>query len=223
MSEPIVGAMSVPLSAQVRQVIEFLRANVGENAALTLQWDRTGASSLPLFGGKKDQWTALNLFGRMGEFSASCPSSKLPVTEASCMYRVIGDDLELTPKVLIKGFAAKLAPASSGAVGAAEPVGFSAMAILTVFQFAAGLWQLLHPSITVELPGNMEMSVVLNGEAITVDFARMPSVHVSAWFHLDLRVAKATVNPNNAHLDFSPAENAGFFSRFVQSRDVRLT
>lgn len=224
MSELAVGAISIPLSAKVREAIAFLRDNVGENCPLTLQWDRTGASSLPLLGGKPDQWTAENLFGRMGEFSASCQSSKLPVTEASCMYRVLGDDLELCPRVLVKGLAARLAPASSGAVGAAEsPVGFGPMAILTVFQLAAGLWQLLHPSVTIELPGNMKLVATLQGETVTVDFERMPTIHASAWASLDLKVSKIVIDPSNAHFDFSPAENGGFFSRFIKSRDARLT
>lgn len=222
-SDRAASATTVPVSAKVTQAIEFMRQYVGEDAPLRLSWDRSGASVLPLLGGDKGQWTTENLFGRMGEFSASAPTSKLPVTEASCGYRVIGDDLEVTPRVLIRGMAARIAPASSAVGASADPVGFGPMAILTVFQVAKGIWDLLHPSISIELPGNMTMSITLHGSEIIVDFERMPSVHASAFFNFDLAIKRAVINESLIHFDFQPAAKAGFFSRFIESREVHLT
>lgn len=209
---------SVPISAQVRKCIEFARANIGEDAAITLQWDRTGASTLPLIGGR-DQWTAENLFGRMGQFTASAENSKLPIQDAQCGYRLIGGDLELTPKVVIRNFASP-----SGAVGSdGGAVGFGPLTILTVFQLISGIWQILHPTVAVALPGNMELTMSLAGDAVTVDFVRMPSVHAKAFFTVDLDLKQVVIDPENARLSFKPSANGGFFSRFIESRDVRLT
>lgn len=210
--------MTAPISGRVRDAIEFVRSNIGENAQITLRWDRTGASSLPLLGGESGQWTPENLFGRVGEFSAVAQNSKLPVPEASCGYRLIGDDIEVTPRFLIRGFGK-----TPKAVGSGGATGFGPMSILTVISLISGIWSLLHPSISVTLPGNMELTAVLSGDTVTVEFVRMPTIHAQMWFHLDLAVSGAIITPDNARITFDPAKNAGFFSRFIESRDVRFT
>ena len=156
---------SLPVAPQVRSILDGFQRAIGIGNRVTLQWDRTGAATFELIGGKTEFWTAERIYGRLGRFSANCSHLPIAVNNPYLQYELCGsnnDDLRLTAGVELPGFAARLTPISSQVVSAREvgsPVG--SIGITTVFGVLSLVWALLHPRITLNLPGTIELNAVL--------------------------------------------------------------
>lgn len=168
------------IAPQVRLVLDGFSRGIGTNNRCQLRWDRTGAATFNLIGQQPDQWTAQNIYGRLGRFSAECANLAVTVNNPYLQYELDNADLKLTAGIELPGFADRLVPA--GKVGAsdasgAQPVG--AVGLMTVFSVLSIVWALLHPRATLNLPGTIELdAVMMSANTLNVTFKTPPAVTV---------------------------------------------
>lgn len=198
--QPIAAAAPLKLRSQITDALGKFRQYAGDQASL--KWDRTGKQSFSLLQANTD-WSAEALFGQSGRIEMSAPGSPLMVKDAGFAYRVIGEDIsiDLDP-ILLAGMAKRLNPRPS--VGASvEPVGIEPMTVLTILQVIRGLYLLLHPSVDLELGGNVACDLTLVGEVLTVKFSQCPRIRITAYWQWLLGVDTVIVSPSKIHVDFA--------------------
>lgn len=194
---------------KVRKLFTWLDENVGKDVKIIIAWDRTGAQTFPFKSGT--DWSANALLGRMGNFSLKANGAKnILFSEISTGYRFIDntDDLELTPKIIIKSI-------STNKFSAEAPKKLDPITITTIISIGQILYQILNPKIDLQIPGNLEMEIIYTDQQLNVDFNRAPSIHVSAWFEFNLAVKRALLNLEKLHLDFTG-------SRWIKEREMNI-
>jgi hypothetical protein len=192
------------IRSKVLQIQSWIRQFVGDGVRANLEWDRTGAQLFELLGGDRTQWTTLAIFGRTGGFRMSAPQSRLLIDEASLRYEVRGDDLALDVHCLAKGLASRLSPADPAAVGSGEPVGFPGLTgLMTIVSILSFVWQLIHPQVSLTLPGSVGCQMLLTGDTLTIDLLRpLPSLKIQAFFTFTPSLSRITVTPDAVRFQF---------------------
>ncbi len=210
------SAGAIQGQAQIRQVIEWVRANIGEGVQSEIRWDRSGAQSFPLLA--KGDWSAVALFGKFGHVSVSAIGAKnLPIQSLGFTYTVAGDDISIDlDAIMIKGLALKVGPQSSPMAGSAPvPSQFGIMTAWTIVAIVRDIWSVLHPTCDLQLGGNVSATAVLTGDVLTVEFQQCPSIRLVALFTFNLGVKRVVITDANVHVDFTG-------SRLVKSRDFAV-
>lgn len=205
---------SLPIAPQVRSILDGFQRAIGIGNRVTLQWDRTGAATFELIGGKTDLWTAERIYGRLGRFSANCSDLAVAVNNPYLQYELCGsnnDDLRLTAGVELPGFAARLTPTRYqfvGASGTGSPVG--AIGITTVFGVLSLVWALLHPRVTLNLPGTIELNAVLvDANTLQITFKTPLTITVVWGLQFSCAPNQLTLTEHSAVVQYK----SGWFAR----------
>lgn len=170
------------IRAKVIQIQEWIRSHVGEGVPVVVTWDRTGGQSFELIGSQREQWTTLAIYGRTGLFRVAAKGSRLPVNDASLRYSVDGDDVRFDASFVVPGLAKRLSPADTTVgAGADNAVGFPAISgLMTIVSVLSFVWQLIHPRVTLKLPGTVGCQLTLNGDVLTMEMIEpQPSVEIT--------------------------------------------
>ena len=196
------------------------RSDAKQAVAIELTWLRTGGQTFALLHMKKEQWTARNIYGALGEFRLTAHGAKNPlagIDEGRIGYRVEKDRdgmwrFKLTGEVDIAadrlGLPGDVDPVVSASAREA-PAGFGPAAILTVITLLNDVWSLLHPTCDLQLGGSMACKASLfeeaGGEVLVIDFSDAPMIKFSALFHFNLTVKQLEVSPTKivAHTEGS--------------------
>lgn len=201
MNNQAVGAASpLHLRAKVLEIQSWVRQYVGEGVRINLEWSRTGAQTFQLLGGDRTVWTTQNIFGRHGEFKASAPQSMLVIDEPSLRYAVQGHDVVYDSHFIHRGGADRISPAScSDSVSAGDDptqvVG--AIGLMGVVSILSFVWQLLHPRVSLEIPGEVGCQILLTGDVLSVDLLKpLPMVRVQMIMELAAGLSRVTVKPD---------------------------
>lgn len=195
----------------IATMFKWLDENVGKDVEIIITWDRTGAQTFPFKAGT--DWSPSAFMGRMGYMGIKADGAKnILFSQVSTGYRFLDgtEDLELSPKIVIKNFGKNTFNASGD-----MPAKFDPITISTIISIGQIIYQILNPKIDLQLPGNIETKIVYRGEQMEVDFVRGPNVHISAWFEFNLAVKKVQLNLEKLHVDFTG-------SRWITSRDVNI-
>lgn len=205
------------IASQVRALLNSIRDVIGVGNKFRIRWDRTGAAQFEFIGGDRYQWTTERIYGKLGRFSAECQGlpSGVAVNNPYLQYEVHGSDLRLVAGVDLPGMADRLSPASCNAAGpvglagnGAVPVG--SIGLLTIFSALSLVWSLLHPRITLNLPGNMEADLTLtDADTLFVEFVTPPSVTVVFGLSFSGEPNSLTLRERSAEI----AYRAAVFSR----------
>lgn len=206
------------IAPQVRALLNSIRDVIGVGNKFRIRWDRTGASQFEFIGGDRYQWTTERIYGKLGRFSAECHEAlavPVVVNNPYLQYEVHGADLRLIAGVDLPRLADKLSPAScseAGPVGlagnGAVPVG--SVGLLTIFSALSLVWSLLHPRITLNLPGNMEADLTLtDADTLSVEFVTPPTVTVVFGLSFSGEPNSLTLRERSAEIEY----RAAFFSR----------
>ncbi len=210
--QPTSAMAPLHLRSRVIQVQGWIRQFVGEGVRMNLQWDRTGGQTFELLGGARDQWTTLNIFGRTGGLRYSAGQSQLPIDEPSVRYEVDGDDVITDLRCRIKGLAKRLSPGDSQTVGASDAVvGFPALTalsgLMTVLSFLSFVWQLIHPTISLTLPGNVGCQAILQGQTLTIDLLRpLPALKIHVVMTFTPSLSRVIVTPDTLRFEFEGSQ-----------------
>ena len=196
------------------------RSDAKQAVAIELTWLRTGGQTFALLHMKKEQWTARNIYGALGEFRLTAHGAKNPlagIDEGRIGYRVEKDRdgkwrFKLTGEVDIAadrlGLPGDVDPAVTASAREA-PAGFGPAAILTVITLLNDVWSLLHPTCDLQLGGSMACKASLfedaGDEVLVIDFFEAPMIKFSALFQFNLTVKQLEVSPTKivAHTDGS--------------------
>lgn len=204
----------------VTKFIEWIRTNVGEDVAMRMEWDRSGASKFPLLRG--GDWSALRLYGKSGHILLSADQSVFPINAIGFGYKLDGKDVifELDP-VRIKDLATTVTPMSTHEVVMSSSqngkVGMDPATILTIFSVLKGIWSLLHPEADLTLGGNVALIAKLHGDKLTISFSDdCPRIALKMLFTFDLGVKTVEINPTSARMVF-------IGSRFIKERTFKIT
>jgi hypothetical protein len=152
----------------VQTILDALSRAIGINNKCRLTWDRSGAATFNLLAGDRSQWTVENIYGRVGQFSLRCDS--MVVTNPTLRYEVIGEQIKLDASCLVPSSVLGI----NSKVGASEPVGISPM---MVFSLLSMVWSLLHPRLTLNLPGTIELVMSMpSQDQLDIWFVKAPTV-----------------------------------------------
>jgi hypothetical protein len=209
MNQPV---SSVSVAPQVRMLLDGFARAIGVGNRCSLRWDRTGAGTFDLIGGQADQWTTERIYGRLGRFSAECSNLAVAVNDPYLQYEVSHSDLKLTAGCVLPGMADRLSPSHPAAVGAgAEPVG--AIGLTTVFSLLSIVWVLLHPRVTLNLPGSIEIDAVLtDANTLDVTFKTPPTVTIVWGIQFSCQPNSLRLTEHSASVEYK----AGWFARNKQ-------
>lgn len=198
-----------PIAQQVRMILDGLARSIGVGNRCTFRWDRTGAGTFDLLGGKPEQWTAERIYGRLGRFSAECANLASPVVDPYLQYEISGDDLKITASMCLPGMAKKLSPSHPQAAGAGvDHVG--SVGLTTVFGLLSIVWSLLHPRVTLNLPGTVEVDVILQSPLmLMVEFKTPPTVTAVWGVQFECRPSTLVLTERTAEVSYK----AGWFAR----------
>lgn len=189
--------------SQIAAMLAWWRANIGMGTRVTLEWDRTGAQTLPLLA--RSNWSTAALFGKSGRFEVTASGTHLPTDTLGFAYRILDDDvtIDLDP-IRLHGIAAKLNPPTDSENQAVEPLvtGIGAVTIWTMFSIVRDVVSLLNPSCDLQLPGNLSATAELSGDMLSIDFPQPPSVKLVALFTFQLSVARVEITPQAVRLLF---------------------
>lgn len=222
---------TIECADEIRQVISYLRKYIGDGVAMSIIWDRNGAQSIPLLA--KAEWTPLAVLGSSGHFQVDAKGAiGLPIDVVGAGYKLRGNDpeIDLDPMKfpgLLKKLSMNQSPFSGvlpdgGRIMPAEGriAGVFVIddivaywGIISAFQ---GIFHMLQPSLDLLLPGQVELTVELNGDVITVDFQHAPTVKLVELFEFDLVVKRVVMTVKNVHVQFSG-------SNWIKSRDWPVT
>lgn len=198
--------MSLPIRSKVVQLQGWFRQHVGNGVAVSLTWDRTGAQTFELIGSHRDQWTTLAIYGRSGGFRAEATGSLLPIEEPELRYTIIGDDIRFASEFTAKGLARLISPADT-TVGATPDaaVGFPAIgSLMTLVSMLSFVWQVIHPRVTLQLPGTVECKITLNGDSLTVEMLEpMPGLEVTIGFTFKPKLARVVITQTKIRCEFT--------------------
>lgn len=178
-------AIITPGRQGVLSLLSGLAAGLGIGGRYVFKWDRSGASTLDLLAGQ--QWTAHNIYGAVGQFSLESPRND--VKDMRLSYRLADSDLELDAHAKLPGIVPMLSPSHPAAVGASQPVGFGLGAIVTLLPF---LWSLLNPRVTLNLPPQMAIDLIMaDTNTLVIEFKTPPTVTVvwgMQWTNVPLKL-----------------------------------
>lgn len=162
-----------PTSLQVSSLLNQLGSVLSPGKPIILRWDRSGAGDFELIGGDGPQWTFERIYGRLGKFSIDGMLGI--VQDPSFQYELRSNGtLRISSEFDLPGFADKLVP-KVGSAGA-EPVG--AVGLLTILSALSIIWSLLHPRLTLHLPGTMEIKLTLLADGLFAEFITPPTATV---------------------------------------------
>lgn len=201
--------------AKIKQGLEWIRTNVGENVKAGFRWDRTGAQTFPLW--HNQNFSAIAVLGASGRFELSAPGSKLKVPGGGFAYTVRGKDLhiDLDPVVFV-GLAESLFGPAPTMVNAQEKVSVDPFTVWTVLSIFRTVWSLLHPSADLQLGGNVSATAMLQGDTLGIDFQQMPQIRLVWIFTFRLGVRRVEITPTAVRILFTG-------SRFIQERSFEIT
>lgn len=153
------------IAPQVRLLLDGLARAIGIGNRVALRWDRTGASTFDLIGGETEPWTVERIYGRLGRFSAECSNLAIAVNNPTLQYEWSGsnhEDLRLAVAVELPGFAKRLTtvPSQVASAGKVE-LSVGSLGVTTLFGVLSLVWALLHPRVTLNLPGSIELNALL--------------------------------------------------------------
>lgn len=197
-----------PVSLQVRYLLDMIERHIGLNRKFELTWLRTGAAEFALIGGDVSQWTTERIYGQLGRFSAILPG--LPVNDPHLQYELRGKDLSLTAGVTLLDFADRLSPQHPQEVGSTgvEPAG--SISVMAVFSLLSIVWTLLHPRVTLRLPGTVELYATLAGSGqLVVDFVSPPEIDCVFGVSFTCRPNSLTLTGDSLAIQYK----AGWFAR----------
>ena len=214
------GIFSGPIATiqarqQVESFIRYLREYIGEGNVVSFKWNRDGIAKLSLLA--NTEWTASNLFGSNGRFALSCSKANLPINSIAAKYQLINRDVtfDLEP-ITFRSLADSLTPSSNVQGTPAGLMGIDdALFIWSVASMIRDIAALFRPSCDLMLPNEIELTMVLNGDVITVDLQKMPTVVVKFLFTFPLGVQKVELSPEKATIGFNG-------SRWVKTREITI-
>jgi len=182
---------------QIKDMLTWWRANIGEGVKATARWDRTGAQTFPLLA--KGDWSVGALCGKYGHAELSAKGSKLPIDAIGFGYKINNNDLTfdidpLTISVL------KLNQPTSIQAGPSE---FGPGTLLTVITVVRGIYSLLNPTCDLQLGGTVSATGVLAGDMLAIDFEACPSIKLVALFTFQLAVKRLEIKADSVRVVFT--------------------
>ena len=182
---------------QIKDMLSWWKANIGEGVKATARWDRTGAQTFPLLA--KGDWSVNALCGQYGHAELSAKGSRLPLESIGFGYKVSGNDVTLDIDPLTVSVLKLNQPASIQA----GPSELGPGTVLTVISVIRGLYSLLNPTCDLQLGGTVSASGVLNGEMLAIDFDACPSIKLVALFTFQLAVKRLEITEDSVKVLFT--------------------
>ena len=196
------AAGAIHAKSQIKAVLSWWRANIGEGVRAECRWDRSGAQTFPLLA--KGDWSALAVFGKFGHVQMSANgAAKLPIQSLGFGYKVDGDDITIdADPVTLKGLGATLNPTIKHSLQVGAPSEIGPGTVLTIVSVIRGVWSLLNPTADLQLGGNVSATAVLTGDTLAVDFQQCPSIKLVALFTFQLRVERVEITETSLRVLF---------------------
>jgi hypothetical protein len=182
---------------QIKDMLSWWKANIGDSVKATARWDRTGAQTFPLLA--KGDWSVNALCGKYGHAELSAKGSRLPLESIGFGYKVNGNDVTFDIDPLTVS-ALKLNQPASIQAGPSE---FGPGTVVTVISVLRGLYSLLNPTCDLQLGGTVSASGVLNADMLTVEFENCPSVKLVALFTFQLAVKRLEIKGDSVRVMFT--------------------
>jgi hypothetical protein len=167
--------MTEPIRQSVRSMLSVLAGGIGIGTKATFGWDRSGASTLNLLAA--GDWTTRDIYGDIGQFALKFPSTL--VSDCNLQYRVIGDDVKTALNTTWLGLAPKLAPKHPQAASAVGSQQVGSIGLTAIVNLLPVIWSLLNPRVTLQMPGQIELSLVMeSANRLVVEFVTPVSVEI---------------------------------------------
>lgn len=182
---------------QIKDMLYWWKANIGEGVKATARWDRTGAQTFPLLA--KGDWSVNALCGKYGHAELSAKGSRLPLESIGFGYKVNGNDVTFDVDPLTVSVLKLNQPASIQA----GPSEFGPGTVVTVISVIRGLYSLLNPTCDLQLGGTVSASGVLNADMLTVEFENCPSIKLVALFTFQLAVKRLEIKEDSVRVMFT--------------------
>lgn len=212
------GTYRIHARQQIRQAIEMIRQYAGEGKRISFEWDRSGLASFKLLS--KSDRSALAIFGPAGQFHLSAPGAICPVSKIGFGYQVDGADFIIDPEAFrVPGLATKLS--FQGRPNRSSPAQFFVLDDIVFFgsliQAIQSITSLFSPDLDLQLPGQIEASITLDGDVLTVDWPKPPIVHFKEIVSGNLTLQKTVISEQSIHVD---ATGPWYVPRAFKHRDL---
>lgn len=182
---------------QIKDMLYWWKANIGEGVKATARWDRTGAQTFPLLA--KCDWSVNALCGKYGHAELSAKGSRLSLESIGFGYKVNGNDVTFDIDPLTVSVLKLNQPASIQA----GPSELGPGTVVTVISVLRGLYSLLNPTCDLQLGGTVSASGVLNADMLTVEFENCPSIKLVALFTFQLAVKRLEIKAESVRVLFT--------------------
>jgi hypothetical protein len=205
-------AGNIHARTQIQEVLSWWRKSIGKEVDGSICWDRSGAQNFPLLA--DGDWSASAVFGMSGHFELSAKGAiGLPIDSIGFGYQIRGQDLLLdADPIILAGLAARLNPSVNQQAICSVPSKYSDPLIAwNILSLVRSIYQLLHPSCDLHLPGQVSARANLIGDTLIVDFQQGPSITLVALFTFQLQVKRIEITETSVRVLFSG-------SRFVKER-----
>ena len=181
------------VSPQVKLVLDGVNRLIGVNNRARFTWLRTGGN-IDLIGGSPD-FSFDNFMGKLGQFKLTCDNPVLPVYEPELKYERMANGrlrLNLGCEIDLPGEQQKAGAGPVGAIG-----------LTTVISLLSVVWSLLHPRVSLNLPGNIELDLMLKDtDTLVMDFVHGPTLNIVFGIQFTGTPYRATVQPNYANVQY---------------------
>ncbi len=182
---------------QIESMIDTWKRNVGD-AKVQLTWDRSGVQSVDLL--HTNEWKPIDILGRTGEFSIRCDRAVSNLRDLSAGYRFDSDGKTLIAKLETRFDFSSFTPSVKSS---SDGVGIDPLTVITAFSILRGVWQLLHPSVDLQLPGEIAATAKLSDDMLSITFEKFPSVRVKAWLAIQAGVKQVDIAMDHVRVEFT--------------------
>lgn len=174
-----------------------------EGKSIQFNWKRNGAASFPLLAGSMPSKT--QVFGTHGHLRLTLPNGMFLVSEVGAGYELRSrDNGSEYVRFSADPFDVDLPDESS--FGSSSPAGMDPITIaISCFNLLSGIWQLMHPQISLTLGGDVQVSVARKDQTLVASFnGDCPAIDARAWFlRATLRVVSAELSKTGIRFRFA--------------------
>lgn len=212
------GTYRIHARAQIHQAIELIRQYVGPGKSISFEWNRSGLSSFKLLS--KSDRSALAIFGPAGQFHFSAPGAICPINKVGFNYQTDGSDFVLDPDPFrVPGLASKLSfqSRSAGAGPAQIFILDDVIFFGSLVSAINSITSFFSPELDLQLPGQVEVSAILAGDTLNVDWIKPPQIHFKEVVSGNLVLKKNAISETNIRVD---ADGPWFVPGRFKHRDI---
>lgn len=181
------------ISPQVHMLLDGFNRMIGINNRCRLGWLRTGGN-VELIGGTPD-FSFNNFIGKLGKLSLTCDRLVMPIYEPELKYERMANGrlrLTLACEVDLPGEQQKAGASPVGAIGIGSIIGLLSIA-----------WSLLHPRVSLVMPADIELDVMLKDEStLVIDFVSGPKLNIVFGLQFEGKPYRATIQSNYANVQY---------------------